>query len=80
MAVFFYGSKRSYFGITQRLRVNSLNPFRCSTCNFLQVVDFELGALFEKILTADSAFLFLDWICPKHCKSHDKSLKTGQLR
>ena len=32
------------------------------------------------ILTSNGATWFLDWICSKHCKSHDKSLKAGQLR
>ena len=35
---------------------------------------------FFKILNADLASLFLDYICPKRCKSHDKSLKFRRLR
>ena len=36
--------------------------------------------MFKNVLTADLASLFLVQICLKHCKSHDKSLKSGQPR
>ena len=35
---------------------------------------------FKKIVIANLASGFLDLICPKHCKSHDKSLKPGWPR
>ena len=35
---------------------------------------------FKKLLTAHLASLILDWICRRHCKSHDKSLEPGRLR
>ena len=48
-------------------------------CNRSRPFDTESASHFYE-LTADLVTLFLDWLCGKRCKSHDKSLKPGAAK
>ena len=67
---------KMYAGSIRNLQVkaNCLNPLNAVSTG---IRGTDRIFRFKKILTADLASLFLDLICPKSCKIHDKSLKPG---